>query len=191
MAHPYHHGDLRAALLRAAVAAIAEQGAASMSLRDVARRAEVTHTAAGYHFGNKAGLLTAVAADGYRLLGDVLSAAQEEHESFLEIGVSYVQFAVDHPAHFEVMFQPNLYHADDPDLVAAKQATAELLYGTDDADTSQLASGVAAWALVHGLATLWLNGNIPDGLGDDPEPIARVVGRHLRVERPGEGVSRA
>ena len=65
---PYHHGQLRPALLRAAVETIADAGPAAMSLREVARRAGVTHAAAAYHFGDKAGLLTAVAAQGYRML---------------------------------------------------------------------------------------------------------------------------
>src|SRR5215469_4541877 len=69
-ARPYHHGNLRPALLAAAVEAIEEASPATVSLREVARRAGVTHAAAAYHFGDKAGLLTAVAAGGYRLLGD-------------------------------------------------------------------------------------------------------------------------
>ena len=82
----YHHGDLRRALLRAAVETIAETGPAAMSLREVARRAGVTHAAAAYHFGDKAGLLTAVAAEGYRMLGEALRGASP---GFLELGVAY------------------------------------------------------------------------------------------------------
>jgi AcrR family transcriptional regulator len=182
---PYHHGDLRSALVRAAVETIGESGAAAMSMREVARRAGVSHTAATYHFGDKAGLLTAVAAEGYRLLGEALAAAaQAEHGSFLEVGVAYVRFAVECQAHFEVMFQPALYHGDDPELQDAKRATAALLYRTADADEAHVAAGVAAWSLVHGLATLWLNGNLPALLGDDPEEIARRVAAHLRVRAP-------
>ena len=70
---PYHHGDLRPALLKAAVETIEDVGPAAMSLREVARRAGVTHPAATYHFGDKAGLLTAVAIEGYRLLGQSLT----------------------------------------------------------------------------------------------------------------------
>src|SRR6201998_4834037 len=65
---PYHHGNLRPALLHAAVEVIGHAGPAAMSLREVARRAGVTHAAAAYHFGDKAGLLTAVAAQGSPLL---------------------------------------------------------------------------------------------------------------------------
>jgi AcrR family transcriptional regulator len=180
----YHHGDLRRALIRAAVETIGEVGAAAMSVREVARRAGVSHTAATYHFGDKAGLLTAVATEGYRLLGDALAAAHEEHRSFLEVGVAYVRFAADHRAHFEVMFQPALYHGDDRALQDARRATAALLYRTADADEDQVVAGVAAWSLVHGLATLWLNGNLPPLLGDDPQAIARRVAAHLRPRAP-------
>jgi AcrR family transcriptional regulator len=178
---PYHHGDLRAALVAAAVEAIEETGAAGMSLRDVARRAGVTHTAAGYHFGDKAGLLTAVATEGYRLLGEALHAAR--HQSFLEMGVAYVRFALAHRAHFDVMYQPALYDAADPALLGARQETAVLLYGSRDATSAEMTAGVAAWSIVHGFATLWLNGNIPARLGQDPEEIARAVAMHLRVPR--------
>jgi len=177
---PYHHGDLGTALVAAAVEAIEETGAADMSLREVARRAGVTHTAVGYHFGDKQGLLTAVATEGYRLLGEALDAARQ---SFLEMGVAYVRFALAHHAHFEVMYQPALYNATDPALVAARQKTAALLYGSRDATSDDVMAGVAAWSIVHGFATLWLNGNIPPRLGDDPEAVARAVAMHLRVPR--------
>jgi AcrR family transcriptional regulator len=180
---PYHHGALRPALLAAAVEAIEECGAAGMSMREVARRAGVTHTAATYHFGDKAGLLTAVAADGYRLLADTLLAAKQQHSSFLEMGVAYVGFAIAHPAHFEVMFQPALYDPDDPAVQTAKQEAATLLYGSRNANGEELTSGVAAWSIVHGFAALWLNDNLPRRLGDDPETAARAVASHLRVPR--------
>jgi AcrR family transcriptional regulator len=179
---PYHHGDLRRALLAHAVDAITELGTSATSVREVARRTGVTHAAATYHFGSRAGLLTAVAAEGYRLLGEALTEAQQRG-SFLEVGVAYVEFALSHPAHFDVMYQPGLYDVTDPDLQEAKAATAALLYGTADADTEQLAAGVAAWSIVHGLATLWRNGNVPPALGSDPLEVTRLVARHLRVRR--------
>ena len=174
---PYHHGDLRPALLRAAVEAIGQAGPAAMSLREVARRAGVSHAAAAYHFGDKAGLLTAVAAQGYRMLTDELRSAREARD-FLEVGVAYVRFAVSHRAHFEVMYRPELYRRDDAQVSEARAATEMLLYGTASPDAGQLAAGAAAWSLVHGLATLWLNGNLPQ-LGNDPEEITRLVARYL------------
>jgi AcrR family transcriptional regulator len=182
-AGPYHHGDLRQALIEAAVATIEDAGPAAMSLREVARRAGVTHPAATYHFGDKAGLLTAVAAQGYRLLTGALSQAQQDTADFLEVGVAYVRFAVTHRAYFEVMYRPELYHPADPAVTQARAAAAALLYGSRHPDTGQLSAGVAAWAMVHGIATLWLNGNLPAQLGDDPEQITRIVASHLRIPR--------
>jgi AcrR family transcriptional regulator len=180
---PYHHGDLRPALLRAAVETITEAGPAAMSLREVARRAGVTHAAAAYHFGDKAGLFTAIAAQGYRELGEALREAAEARRGFLEVGVAYVRFAVTHRAHFEVMYRPELYHPDDPQISQARADAAALLYGTTSPDIEQLAAGAAAWSLVHGLATLWLNGNLPEQLGHDPEEITRIVAPHLDIGR--------
>ena len=146
---PYHHGDLRPALLRAAVEAIGQAGPAAMSLREVARRAGVSHAAAAYHFGDKTGLLTAVAAQGYRMLTEELQNARDAHRSFLEVGVAYVRFAVSHRAHFEVMYRPELYRPDDPEVRDARAAAAVLLYGTASPDPGQLAAGAAAWSLVR------------------------------------------
>lgn len=178
---PYHHGDLRPALLRAAVEAIGQTGPAAMSLREVARRAGVSHSAAAYHFGDKAGLLTAIAAQGYRMLTEELGNARVAGRSFLEVGVAYVRFAVTHRAHFEVMYRPELYRPDDPEVRQARAAAAVLLYGTASPDAGQLAAGAAAWSLVHGLATLWLNGNLPPQLGTDPEEITRLIAPYLSV----------
>ena len=178
---PYHHGDLRQAVLTAAVAALAESGPAQLSLRDLARRAGVSHAAPAHHFGDKAGLLTAIAAQGYQLLAEALTAARQRSADFLEVGVAYVRFAVEHRAHFEVMFRPDLYHPDDPEVATARQRAADALYGgvgsvaaTGRGPDIPLA-GVAAWSLVHGFATLWLNHALPMTLGDDPETAARAV----------------
>jgi AcrR family transcriptional regulator len=183
-ARPYHHGDLPRVLLEVAVEAIAEVGPAAVSLRDLARRAGVSHAAPAHHFGDKAGLLTAVAADGFRRLAASLRETYEATGSFLEVGVAYVGFAVTHRAHFEVMFRPELYHPDDPELVRAREQARALLYppaaeAANEAGADDVRAGVAAWCLVHGLATLWLNHNVPPQLGDDPEQIAREVARYL------------
>ena len=177
----YHHGDLRQAVLTAAVGALTESGPAQLSLRDLARRAGVSHAAPAHHFGDKAGLLTAVAAQGYHLLADTLTAAQQSSADFLEVGVAYVRFAVDHRAHFEVMFRPDLYHPDDPAVLASRERASNALSGGIDSLPSGRAgpdariAGVAAWSLVHGFATLWLNHALPPTLGDDPETAARAV----------------
>lgn len=184
-ARPYHHGDLRQAVLTAAVTAITESGPGDISLRDLARRAGVSHAAPAHHFGDKAGVLTAVAAQGFHLLGDALAAAQQRTGDFYEVGVAYVRFAVDHRAHFEVMFRPELYRADDEVVEAAQARAAEALYSgvaslpAGQAGTDMQLRGVAAWSIVHGFATLWLNKALPPALGQDPEVAARVIAGYL------------
>lgn len=176
---PYHHGDLRRTVLDTAVEAISEFGPAALSLRDLARRAGVSHAAPAYHFGDKAGLLTAVAAEGYELLADELEATAARTGQLLEVGVAYVRFAVEHRAHFEVMFQPGLYHTDDPAVRAAEARSDAALRTGVSARLGRRAdaelTGIAAWSLMHGLATLWLNGALPPELGDDPEAAARAI----------------
>ncbi|MEU9532462.1 TetR/AcrR family transcriptional regulator [Streptomyces sp. NPDC048213] len=175
----YHHGDLRRAVLTAALDVIRTEGPAALSLRDLARRADVSHAAPAHHFKDRTGLLTAIAAEGYSLFADALASAPDLRER----GVAYVQFATTHPAHFQVMFQPDLYRTDAPDLLAAKdRATAELRAGVATlapTDAPRL-TGIAAWSLAHGFATLLLSGNLSDAVGDrDPEEVFREVGRLL------------
>ena len=177
----YHHGQLREAILAAAVDAIETDGLATLSLRDLARRAGVSHAAPAHHFRDRAGLLTALAADGFRLLSDALTAAGTD---FLERGVAYVRFGTSHRAHFEVMFRPDLYHPDDPDLVAAQQRASDLLYSgaatvAGDAGTT----GLAGWSLVHGLTSLYNAGALTADDGD-VEALARRVAARLIHPRP-------
>jgi AcrR family transcriptional regulator len=178
---PYHHGDLRATVISAALEAIAERGTARLSLRELARRAGVSHAAPAHHFGDKTGLLTAVATEGFDLLAEATSTAWQRTGSFLEVGVAYVRFAATHRAHFAVMFEPGLYRTDDPALAAARTRARAALDNPARA-TGQDAAGeagtaaLAGWALMHGLATLWLTGNLA---AQDPEPLARAAGAYL------------
>ncbi len=189
---PYHHGDLRRALLAAAVEAIGEVGPRAVSLRELARRVGVSHAAPAHHFGDKAGLLTAVAEEGYRLLAAELREAFEVTGSFREVGVAYMRFGVTHRAYFDVMFRPDLYTPGDPDLAEAVAAAAGVLYGrvgtvqglAQSDPSGTLTAAVAAWSLVHGLATLWINGVLPPELGDDPEAAARAATGHLFRSAP-------
>lgn len=190
-ARGYHHGDLRRALLAAAAAAIEESGPAALSLRDLARRAGVSHAAPAHHFGDKPGLLTALAVEGF----DLLAAALQTGDGLLEMGVAYVDFAVRRRAHFEVMYRPDLYRVDAPEVVAARgrsravlrSAVADLPPGPG-AEGGVAGDALAAWSIVHGFATLWNAGALPDEAGDDPREAARVVIRRLfgsRVDARG------
>lgn len=172
---PYHHGDLRAQLLARAAELIARDGAESFSLRAVAAELGVSHTAPRHHFGDRLGVFTALAAEGYTDLGETLETAAPL--GFAEMGAAYVLFAVSHPGHFAVMQAPDLVHREDRALVAAAaranrllvDAVAEVAPGTRD----QVAVKAAAvWGMVHGLATLALSGALArdrllgSGLGD-------------------------
>jgi AcrR family transcriptional regulator len=156
----------------------------------------VSHAAPAHYFGDKAGLPTAVATDGFAHLAATLRETYQKAGSFLEVGVAYVRFAVTHRAHFEVMFRPELYRTDDPDLVHARDAARSLLYPpaaavANSPDGDEVRAAVAAWSLVHGLATLWLNWNLPPQLGDDPEQITREVVRYLFRARGWSGLARS
>ena len=159
MSDAYHHGDLREDLLRRAAEVIGREGPADLSLRALAREAGVSHAAPRHHFSSRAGLLTALAAEGFVLLAQRLQAAGAGGD-FVEVGVAYVQFAVDLPAHFDVMFRPDLLEPEDPQLVAAQEnAFAVMRAGVDTkAAAGEVADGasavIAGWSLVHGLATL-------------------------------------
>ncbi|SDY49730.1 transcriptional regulator, TetR family [Micromonospora pattaloongensis] len=169
-------------MLAAAVEVIGESGTSGLSLRDLARRAGVSHAAPAYHFGDKEGLLTALASQGYELLADALEAARGAGGEILEVGLAYVRFAVDHPAHFKVMFQPDLYPDDDPTLAAARQRAAEALRAEVTAlpGVDPQIARLAAWSIVHGFATLWLGGALRQAAGqDDATDLARPVIRLL------------
>jgi AcrR family transcriptional regulator len=190
---PYHHGNLREALLAAAVDEIGERGAQALSLRELARRAGVSHAAPAHHFGDKAGLLTAIAVEGYDRLAEALQGAYESG-AFLDVGVAYVRFAVEQPAHFEVMYRPDLYRADDPELVRARDDAGRWLYGPagDEFPTTYaLRTGIAAWSFVHGFAALWNTGNLQRRLGDDPLTAVREVAPALFGPPPRRGRARA
>lgn len=168
---PYHHGDLRRVLLEAAAEMIVEHGPARLNLRELARRAGVSHAAPTHHFRDKAGLLTALAAQGYELLATMLGDALEGGSLDLkELGVRYVEFAAEHPAHFEVMFRPDLYRPDDPNVVTARDATTQHLRagvgGVPRARTGRdpEIAALAAWSLAHGFATLRRSGNLEPAL---------------------------
>ena len=170
----YHHGNLAAAAVAAAEEEIAAHGIAEASLRKVADRAGVSHTAVGKRFGDKAGLLAAVAAEGYRVLGEKLAGAAGDMGA---MGRAYVDFAVARPALFAVMFQPAVYRADDPGVAAARaRTTAQLRAGVGQsagAPTSDVALG--AWAFVHGIAALVLGGAIDGAAGELYERVARAL----------------
>jgi AcrR family transcriptional regulator len=210
----YHHGDLRRALLDAAVGLIEERGIAAVSLRELARRAGVSHAAPAHHFTDKAGLFTAVAVEGHRLLADSFTAETwTEHRGsgadpqaaddpprrpegpvppilLRELGVRYVRFALDHPAHFDVMFRPDLVRPDDPDLRAARTRTTALLENAVPGglhEPRRRRVGLAAWSAAHGFAVLWRESALASSMGhDDPEAGFREVADTMFGDAPAD-----
>ncbi|MEX5234840.1 TetR/AcrR family transcriptional regulator [Kocuria arenosa] len=181
----YHHGDLHRAVLEAAVQAVLEVGPSQLSLRDLARRAGVSHAAPAYHFGNKAGLLTTLAAEGFQMLAQHLTEVLDRTGSFLEVGVAYVHFAVEHRAHTQVMFRPDLYDASRADVVQARTAATEALakgiatLPPEAVGPDPEIAALAAWSLVHGFADLWVGGALTQAERGDLTESAQAVARFL------------
>ncbi|MCT9080027.1 TetR/AcrR family transcriptional regulator [Streptomyces fulvoviolaceus] len=181
-ATPYHHGDLRRAILTAALDAITADGPAALSLRDLARRAGVSHAAPAHHFKDRTGLLTAIAAEGFGLLAGTLGEATDLKDA----GVRYVRFAREHPAHFQVMFAPGLLRPGDLELTTARALATDALrtsvsaVRSEDFGIDTRLAGIAAWSLAHGFATLLLGHNLDGPVGDkDPEEVFRTLATTL------------
>jgi AcrR family transcriptional regulator len=175
---------------------IREQGVSVVSIREVARRARVSHAAPSHHFGNKAGLLTAFAIQGYDRMADTVKAqiaatgAATPPDVLAVMGQAYVRFAIENPEHFGVMFPGELVNQDDPEYRRATNrcygplmevVTKGSAQGSLSADARIVAT--AAWSLVHGLASLWLSGRIQARTGaTDATALARAV-TELFVDR--------
>ncbi|MFI6875509.1 TetR/AcrR family transcriptional regulator [Streptomyces sp. NPDC050400] len=173
----YHHGDLRAACLRAARELLEEDGSAALSMRAVARRAGVSPTAPYRHFPDREALVSAVAAEGYRELTEQLAMAHPAPatpEELAEVAVAYVRFALDHPALFRAMFAEPC-DPDSEERVAATAAISEYVRDIvrrafPGADPEAL--WTAVWGLAHGLAFLHLDGKFDAAT---PEAVAGHV----------------
>lgn len=170
---PYHHVNLKQSLLDAAVALIGEAGPQGFTLREVARRAGVSHNAPYRHFRDKEDLLAEVAAQGFDRLTESMTAAMVKGRTAAErlrlAGRGYVAFALEWPRHTLVMFdRPKPAEQRPEHAEAARRALQTLLDATTAAqaegalpkgDAQRLA--IAAWSGVHGLAKLAIGGQIP------------------------------
>jgi AcrR family transcriptional regulator len=172
----YHHGDLRRALLQAAVRTIHSHGVAGLTLRGVGSTLGVSRTALYRHFTDKAALLAAVAAEGFRMLREQTARAWEEGggglRGFEAMGVAYVRFAITHPSHYRVMFGADISNVGDAQLADEGTGAFQVLVDALTAlqqqdlarrdDTKQMALFV--WSTVHGVAMLAIDGR----LGQEP-----------------------
>jgi AcrR family transcriptional regulator len=170
----YHHGDLRAALLRAGEDLLGEAGTAGFSLREVARRVGVSHAAPAHHFGDAQGLLSTLATEGFRRLLAAMrlrqhDAGDDPGERLMASGLGYVDCARASPALFRLMFGDERIAAPGPDLAQAGDAAFQhlcsdverLLGRSPSTDAVAMARVVAAWSLVHGFVTLLHSGHMP------------------------------
>jgi AcrR family transcriptional regulator len=187
----YHHGGLREALMSAALVAIERDGIASVSLRELARDLGVSHGAPAHHFQDRTGLFTALAAAGFDRLREqmeqaVAVAADTPAAKLSATGRAYVLFAAENRGYFEVMFHPGLLRPGDAAFEASRDKASHVL---QEAIAAVRAGGRAssrkrktkggdrkpgpdvewlkAWSVAHGLASLWLTGNIPPALAPD------------------------
>lgn len=179
----YHHGDLRNALLETSLALVAEQGVERFSLREAARAVGVSPAAAYRHFEDKDALLDALAHDAFGRLAQAMERAIARAPGepgtparaaavFLAVGSAYVEFAVQHPSHFRVMFGPWCAHEDlgpygqfevptgrDPYRILVDTLDALVAAGVIEA-RMRAGAEIAAWSAVHGLSALIVAGSL-------------------------------
>lgn len=187
----YHHGDLRQAVVEGALLLLAETQSRDFSLREVARRIDVSHNAPYWHFPDKQALLVAVAAHGFcQLRGNMLAATEgmaNAGEALAAIGLAYVQFGTDNPTLYRLMFDGALkaFGESPAELTGAaalsrgvlvetiRSGARDGLFNVDPDDPQAVAAAVlAAWSAVHGLTTLY-----NDGMAtlDGPRPLADML----------------
>lgn len=196
---PYHHGDLRLALLQAGEAELAERGIEGFSLRGVAKRAEVSHAAPAHHFRDANGLLTALAAEGFRRFlakqrARQARAAADPLSQLIAAGLGYIDFATTHPALFRLMFSSERPQHDAPELRAAASAAFGQLVedvrrargtppGQNDPEPLEV---MRTWSVAHGIADLMTSKRLKNlqGLRKDERDamLTEMLRRGLRPE---------
>lgn len=204
---PYHHGHLRRALLDAALYLITEQGLAGLTLRAVARRAGVSEAAPYHHFASKSALVETLVVETLRHLAESLQEAVQATagtplDQLVATGVSYVRFAVEHRASFQILYRPELRHLSRPTpnaddsarspidqaALAAYQVLLNAIVACQQAGMvvpgDPLPLALTAWATVHGLAQLLLDGVVgaeitPQGIRPDAPHLAQIVTQTL------------
>lgn len=182
MADRYHHGDLRRTLLDHAAQLAAEGNPESITLRGLARRVGVTHSAPLHHFGTREHLLTELATEGFH---DLCAALDAHPTDITAMGNAYVAWALSHPGHYVVMWQPRLVDETSPAFLQERQRAWSLLSGAVSAASGasptaeSSADAIAAFAIVHGLSSIWLNGVLTRPA--DATELTALVTRRLRV----------
>ena len=191
---PYHHGDLRAALIEAALSLVEEHGGKGLALSDAARQAGVSVAAPYRHFKDKEALLAEIAAEGFVLFRDALARAAQSNPKYkvqrlVEMGVAYVDFALEHRSHFKVMWEGGIPKPNYPEMrQTAHQAYLLLENAARELHPRAHPSGQqalvrAAWSLVHGYAMLTLEGelHVAAAAGNDKKRLRQAL--HLLLDQ--------
>ena len=168
----YHHGNLRQALIEAALTLIEEKGPTGFTLSEAAKQAGVTPAAVYRHFKGREDLIAGAALEGYKIFGDLMDYASQKNltglNAFESTGRAYLAFARRHPGHYIAMFESSVSINSSPDLAhAAQYALGQLedaatrLTNHMPADKRPPASMVAAhiWAMSHGVVELFARGS--------------------------------
>ncbi|MHC2711958.1 AcrR family transcriptional regulator [Bradyrhizobium diazoefficiens] len=180
---PYHHGALREALLQAAERVLERDGLAGLTLRAVAREAGVSHAAPTHHFGDLTGLLSELAAVGFRQFNAAMASACDTATTPLARALArpkaYVAYAQAHPGMYGIMFRTERLDYSRPSLHEAAEASFAGLANAIGAMRQEQISGALtldqgaaiarAWSMVHGFTTLLLDGRLSDILERLPE----------------------
>lgn len=191
----YHHGDLKAALLEAAEALLEREGVNGLTLRGVARQAEVSHAAPVHHFGDLSGLLSVLAASGFRRFRESLLAAAgaaggSERGRLEALCTSYVRFARRHPGLFELMFRSSRLDWTRADLVEAAEAAFAVLAAeavgrgepAHPLSFAEWALSMSRWSMAHGAAMLSIDGKLDAFAakqGTDADALIEALAHHL------------
>lgn len=183
----YHHGDLKRALVEAALDLLAEGGTEALGLRELARRVGVSAAAPYRHFRDKQALIQAVAAAGFvRFLATVEAARTDgsAQEQLAEMAEAYVGFAIANPALYRLMFSAELGKFEDRELKRAADAAYASLAVTAakvDPDAPGEAA-ISAWAFVHGLSLLLLDNQLLGVTAATAGPLVRRLARRHACE---------
>jgi AcrR family transcriptional regulator len=168
------HGDVRRLVLDAALDIITSSGAESLSMREVARRAGVSHQAPYHYFGDRSGIFAAISEEGFSALAGAFRDVQESTISAAKAGfIAYLDFARSHVGHFRVMFRADISGlSSHPEAhECAEDAFTELLnmvartIGHSPDTKDALTFALMLWSQAHGLATLFLDGPIEARMG--------------------------
>lgn len=171
---PYHHGNLRQALLEAALLILERDGEASLGLRDLARAVGVSPAAPYRHFDSRAALLEVLAITGFQRLASAMETldASDRFDRLPELGHIYLRFAQENQNLFHLMFSPQLRKDNRPGLRMAAERAFQTMRHLGGADRLRM---LTAWAKLHGLATLLLAAPIAPSSTEESQALVAAI----------------